>query len=261
MSVLLVVSLNPNLQCHNTFAHPTFRLCCTFRPIVAAGRPVRSQEDPIRRACPHGCVNRDRHRFLKRALFWLWIPTAVTMTVCGDGFVAGQGAAGRAAGSPGRSTGCRSTSATTTTTTSSTPRSGYASPCPGSRCETEMPDPDGVSAFHTYWTRLGWAPSGPRGRWCPRGHEPDGSIAVSRSQRLRGRVTRFSGRQASAPHHRQRVSGAGARLQIPVSIVARDCADDSPERRAAVGTPPPFSPGQLRALESQTVYRYHRPDR
>ena len=37
------------------------------------------------------------------------------------------------AGSPGRSTGCRSTSATTTTTTSSTPRNASASPWPGSR--------------------------------------------------------------------------------------------------------------------------------
>ncbi len=39
----------------------------------------------------------------------------------------------RAAGSPARSTGCRSTSATTTTTTSSTPKSGSASPWRGNR--------------------------------------------------------------------------------------------------------------------------------
>ena len=39
----------------------------------------------------------------------------------------------RAAGSPARSTGCRSTSATTTTTTSSTPRNASASPWRGSR--------------------------------------------------------------------------------------------------------------------------------
>ena len=42
-----------------------------------------------------------------------------------------------AAGSPARSTGCRSTSATTTTTTSSTPTNASASPWPGSkRCPT-----------------------------------------------------------------------------------------------------------------------------
>ena len=39
----------------------------------------------------------------------------------------------RPAGSPARSTGCRSTSATTTTTTSSTRRNASASPWPGSR--------------------------------------------------------------------------------------------------------------------------------
>ena len=38
----------------------------------------------------------------------------------------------RTAGSPARSTGCRSTSAPTTTTTSSTPRNACASPWPGS---------------------------------------------------------------------------------------------------------------------------------
>ena len=36
---------------------------------------------------------------------------------------------------------------------------------------TAAPDPDGVSTFRTHETRLGWVPSIPRGRRCPRGRQ------------------------------------------------------------------------------------------